>query len=116
MAVQQGRHAARQIQRRHDGQDTEPFTYDDPGMMAVIGRSAAVIQRPGGFQATGWIAWILWAVLHVWELIDFRNRLLVMLDWIYNYFTYDRSSRLIFEGSTDASMSVNQPSETMNEQ
>jgi NADH dehydrogenase len=116
VAVQQGRHAARQIQRRHDGQDTEPFTYDDPGMMAVIGRKAAVVERPGGFTATGWLAWILWAVLHIWELIGFRNRLVVMLDWIYNYFTYDRSARLIFEGSTDPSMSVNQPSETMSEQ
>jgi len=97
VAVQQGRHAARQIQRRLDDEEPEPFTYDDPGMMAVIGRSAAVVQRPDGVTATGWLAWILWAVLHIWELIGFRNRLVVMLDWIYNYFTYDRSARLIFE-------------------
>jgi NADH dehydrogenase, FAD-containing subunit len=73
--------------------------------MAVIGRSAAVVQRPSGFQATGWVAWVLWAILHIWELIGFRNRLAVMLDWIYNYFTYDRSARLIFEESAEPSMS-----------
>jgi NADH dehydrogenase len=108
VAVQQGRHAARQIQRRLGDEAPEPFKYDDPGMMAVIGRKAAVVQRPGGFTATGWLAWILWAVLHIWELIGFRNRLVVMLDWIYNYFTYDRSARLIFEGGEESSTPVHQ--------
>lgn len=97
VAQQQGRHAARQIQRRLAGVSTEPFEYDDPGMMATIGRNAAVVQGPGGFEQTGWIAWLLWTVLHIWELIGFRNRLAVMLDWIYSYFTYDRSARLIFD-------------------
>ena len=108
VAVQQGRHAARQIQRRLDDEAPKTFTYDDPGMMAVIGRKAAVVQRPGGFTATGWLAWVLWAVLHIWELIGFRNRLVVMLDWIYNYFTYDRSARLIFEGGEESSTPMHQ--------
>lgn len=97
VAQQQGRHAARQIQRRLAGALTESFEYDNPGMMATIGRNEAVVQRPDGFEQTGWVAWLLWTVLHIWELIGFRNRLAVMLDWIYSYFTYDRSARLIFD-------------------
>jgi NADH dehydrogenase len=112
VAVQQGRHAARQIQRRLEDEESEPFRYDDPGMMAVIGRKAAVVERPGGFTATGWLAWILWAVLHIWELIGFRNRLVVMLDWIYNYFTYDRSARLIFEEDAESPTPVHQSAES----
>ena len=79
--------------------------------MAVIGRSAAVVQRPSGFQATGFVAWVLWVILHVWELIGFRNRMAVMLDWIYNYFTYDRGARLIFEERSDLPTPVHQSSE-----
>ncbi len=97
VAVQEGGHAARQIVRRLRGRDTEPFRYRDPGMMATIGRKAAVVELPGGLRFTGFGAWLLWIALHIWKLIGFRNRFSVMFDWIYNYFTYDRSTRLIFE-------------------
>jgi NADH dehydrogenase len=102
VAVQEGRYVARRIQRCLRGEPTEPFAYDDPGMMATIGRNAAVVETSSGFQVTGFVAWLMWTVLHIWELIGFRNRLSVMLDWIYSYFTHDRSARLIFEAASDS--------------
>lgn len=108
VAVQQGRFVGRQIRRRLRSEPTEPFAYDDPGMMATIGRNAAVVETAGGFQVTGFVAWLMWTVLHIWELIGFRNRLSVMLDWIYSYFTHDRSARLIFEAASDSSL-VSEP-------
>ena len=100
VAAQQGRHAARQVVRRLRGLETEPFRYRDPGSMAAIGRKAAVVELPSGVRFTGFVAWVLWTVLHVWKLIGFRNRLSVMVDWVYNYVTYDRSTRLVFEART----------------
>jgi NADH dehydrogenase len=97
VAVQEGRHTARQIVRRVRGLDSVPFRYRDPGIMATIGRSAAVVELPRGIRLTGYVAWVAWLALHIWKLIGFRNRFSVMLDWVHNYFTYDRSARLIFE-------------------
>jgi len=97
VAIQQGRHASRQIRRILENDSTERFHYKDPGMMATIGRKAAVVELPAGVRLTGFSAWLIWTVLHIWKLIGFRNRFSVMFDWIYNYFTYDRSTRLIFE-------------------
>lgn len=111
VAMQEGRHAARQVRRSLRGEPVEPFAYDDPGMMATIGRNAAVVQTPGGLRLTGFVAWVAWTVLHIWKLIGFRNRLSVMLDWIYSYFTHDRSARLIFEAAPDEShVSASDPS------
>jgi len=95
VAIQQGRHAARMIRRAMRGLDPETFRYTDLGMMATIGRNAAILQLPTGFTLTGFLAWLGWVVLHVVKLIGFRNRLSVMLNWTYNYFTYDRGPRLI---------------------
>jgi NADH dehydrogenase len=95
--VQEGRHVARQIERRVRGLDAAAFRYRDPGIMATIGRSAAVVELPRGIRLTGYFAWVTWLALHIWKLIGFRNRFSVMVDWVHNYFTYDRSSRLIFE-------------------
>ncbi|MDX1546635.1 MAG: NAD(P)/FAD-dependent oxidoreductase [Rhodothermales bacterium] len=97
VAIQQGRHAARQILRRQAGQPTEPFRYTDLGQMATIGRHAAVAEFPGGVTVKGTVAWLLWAFIHIWKLVGFRNRLNVFVNWIYNYFTFDRNARLILE-------------------
>ena len=94
VAIQEARHAARQIRRMLDGQPTEPFEYHDPGTMATIGRNAAVAEL-GRFRFRGFIAWVMWLVLHLVQLIGFRNRASVLLDWSWNYVTYDRSDRLI---------------------
>lgn len=104
VAVQQERYMARQIRRRLRSEPTEPIVYDDPGMMATIGRNAAVVETSIGFQVRGFVAWLMWTVLHIWELIRFRNRLSVMLDWICSSFTHDRSARLIFEAASDSSL------------
>jgi NADH dehydrogenase len=63
--------------------------------MATIGRNAAVSELSIGLKNTGFIAWIMWLALHLVQLIGFRNRLNVLLNWAWNYFTYDRSARLI---------------------
>jgi NADH dehydrogenase len=94
-AMQGGRHAARQIVRRIDGQETEPFHYVDKGTMATIGRSAAVAQLPGGIHLWGPVGWLAWLGLHLVMLIGFRNRANVLVNWGWNYFTYDRGARLL---------------------
>lgn len=94
VAIQEGRHAARQILRLDNGQETRTFTYDNPGTMATIGRHDAIVQLPS-FNMTGYVAWLAWVFLHIVKLIGFRNRVAVFLTWVYNYLTYDSSSRLI---------------------
>lgn len=98
VALQGAVHVARQIERRlaQPGQTTgAPFVYRDPGTMATIGRHAAVAQFPIGWRFTGFVAWLMWLFLHLVFLIGFRNRLNVLINWVWNYFTYDRSARLI---------------------
>lgn len=97
VAIQQGKHAARQILRLLEGKSTKPFVYNDLGQMATIGRNAAVAELAGGVKFKGFIAYIMWAFIHIAALIGFRDRVLVFLSWIYDYFTYDRSARLILE-------------------
>ena len=95
VAIQQGQHAAAQILRQHAGLAPEPFAYTDLGMMATIGRNAAILELPSGFKLKGFFAWIGWALIHVIALAGFQNKLSVMLSWVYNYITYERGPRLI---------------------
>jgi NADH:ubiquinone reductase (H+-translocating) len=97
VAIQQGRHAAENIVRLSAGQPTRPFVYRDYGNMATIGRAAAIADF-GRVRLSGWIAWVAWLGLHIVKLIGFRNRLGVMLQWAWAYFTYQRSVRLITDG------------------
>jgi NADH dehydrogenase len=94
VAVQQGKYVARLIQARLRGETLPPFRYRDPGIMATIGRSAAIVQI-GRFRFTGWFAWMLWLLLHLILLVRFENRVLVLVQWAWNYFTFSRSARLI---------------------
>lgn len=96
VAIQGARHVAQQIQRLLQGRETEPFRYRHRGAMATIGRHAAVAELPGNLRLTGPLAWFAWLALHLVQLIGFRNRLQVLTNWAWNYFTYDRSARLIF--------------------
>ena len=100
-AMQMGRHAARNLLRRLRGEPSLPFRYRDKGLLATIGRSAAVA-RFGGFEFSGLLAWLLWAFVHVFYLISFRNRALVMFEWIWLYFTRQRGARVILERSRPA--------------
>jgi len=97
VAIQSGRHAAEQIQRRLRGDASEPFAYRDYGQMATIGRNAAVAELPGGVTFKGLFAWLIWVFIHIAKLVGFRNRLSALVNWAYNYFTYSRSARLILE-------------------
>ena len=95
-AMQQGQHAAQNILRTLDGKARQPFHYVDKGMLATIGRGAAVA-RVGPFKASGYFAWLLWLFVHILFLIGFRNRILVMIQWAWSYMTFDRGARLITE-------------------
>lgn len=97
VAMQQGAHAARQIQRRLlEGQPTEPFRYTDRGSMATIGRAAAVADLRG-IHLSGFLAWLIWLFVHLMYLVGFRNRLIVFVQWLWNYLTYRRGVRLIVD-------------------
>lgn len=95
VAIQQGVHAAETIERLGRGLDPQPFRYRDLGMMATIGRNAAIVQFPNGFTMKGWLAWIAWAGLHIVKLVGFQNKAAVFLNWVYNYFTFDRGPRIV---------------------
>jgi len=94
VAIQGAECAVRNIGHLIRGEAVEPFRYRDKGVMATIGRNQAVAQI-GSLRVTGFIAWLMWLALHVVMLIGFRNRVLVMVDWIWNYLTFDRAVRLI---------------------
>ncbi len=97
-AMQMARHAARIIRGElcgQPGREARPaFKYRDKGIMATIGRSAAVAQI-GRIQFSGWLAWVGWLLIHLLFLIGFRNKLAVLLQWTYSYFTYNRGARII---------------------
>lgn len=94
-AMQGGRHVGRQIARRLDGRGTEAFHYKDKGTMATIGRHDAVTEFPSGRRLAGFPGWVAWLGLHIVYLIGFRNRANVLVNWAWNYVTYDRGSRLV---------------------
>ncbi len=94
VAIQQGVRAAQNIARQIEGQSPLPFHYQDRGAMATIGRNAAVTQL-GRYAFTGWPAWMLWLGVHIFNLIGFRNRLFVLVNWAWDYLFYERTVRLI---------------------
>ena len=93
-ALQQGKHAAENIVRTLRRQERRPFKYRNKGDLATIGRHRAVADF-GAFTVSGTIAWWLWVTVHIFYLAGFRNRLSVMLQWAWSYFTYQRGVRLI---------------------
>jgi NADH dehydrogenase len=94
VATQQGEWAAQNIQRQLAGEALRPFRYRDRGHMATIGRNAAVAHI-GGYAFKGFIAWIIWLVIHLVKLIGFRNRLMVLINWAWNYLFFEHVVRLI---------------------
>lgn len=101
VAQQQGKLVAKNIIRRIKGETEQPFIYRDRGIMATIGRSRAVAYLFNRIQLTGFMAWVTWLTLHIATLMGFRNRLNVFVNWMWNYFTYDRSVRIILENTGD---------------
>jgi NADH dehydrogenase len=94
VAQQEAKAAARNIQNILKGQAPEAFHYKDPGLLATIGRNAAVA-RIWGLSFSGLIAWLIWVALHIFRLIGFRNRILVLINWAWDYFFYENQVRLI---------------------
>jgi NADH dehydrogenase len=94
VAKQQGQYVARALIARHEGRTAEAFRYRDFGSLATIGRSRAVAEFKS-IRLTGFTAWVLWSVAHVYFLIGFRNRFIVALNWAWSYITFQRGSRLI---------------------
>jgi len=99
VAMQQGRYVARLIVKRLRGKAVGPFRYFDKGALATIGRHRAVAQF-GRLHVSGFPAWFLWVFVHLMYLVEFENRLLVLVEWVYNYITRNRGARLITTGKS----------------
>jgi NADH dehydrogenase len=93
-AIQEGQHTAMNLERAVEGQPLRPFRYRDKGSLATIGRAAAVADF-GKFTLSGFLAWFAWLAIHIFFLIGFRNRFLVITQWAWAYLTYQRGARLI---------------------
>jgi NADH dehydrogenase len=93
-AIQQGRYVAKVIERRLRGEKMPPFSYFDKGNLATIGRGAAVADL-NFMTLAGWPAWLIWIFLHLLYIVEFQNRLLVFMQWMWLYVTFDRAARLI---------------------
>jgi NADH dehydrogenase len=97
VAIQGGRHAAKAVRLRLAGKPAPPFRYRNHGIMATIGRRSAVAELPGGIKLSGTLGWMSWLGVHLLFLIGFRNRAVVLVNWAWNYLTWDRGSRVILE-------------------
>jgi NADH dehydrogenase len=98
VAIQMGHYAAKSIRAKLAGKTLPPFRYFDKGNLATIGRNKAVADF-GFLRVSGFPAWFLWVFVHLMYLVEFENRLLVFVEWVYNYFTHNRGARLITKGN-----------------
>lgn len=94
-AQQQGRLVAKNITNLINKKNLKPFTYFDKGSMATIGRNKAVVDMSGGVRFQGVFAWYVWMFVHLMSIVGFRNKVFTFFSWMWNYFSYDRSNRLI---------------------
>jgi NADH dehydrogenase len=94
VAMQQGRYAASVVRARQRGREHRAFRYRDKGILATIGRAAAVADIKG-IRLSGFLAWVTWLVVHLWYLIGFQNRLLVLIRWSFSFATHGRGARLV---------------------
>ena len=94
VAKQQGEYVATLVQKRLAGNNLPPFAYTDHGSLAMIGHSSAVVDL-GFMKLKGFFAWLFWLLIHIYFLIEFNNKLVVMIQWTWNYFTRNRGARLI---------------------
>jgi len=99
VAIQQGQHLAKNVSRHLSGKAMEPFAYQNKGTMATIGRNKAVVDLPK-WKFQGRFAWFVWMFVHLVSLVGFRNKLVILIDWAQNYFSYDRPLGLIIRKYT----------------
>jgi NADH:ubiquinone reductase (H+-translocating) len=104
-AIQEGRYVAHLIAARLKGQSLPPFEYHDLGSLATIGRHAAVADL-GRLKLSGWLAWWIWLLVHLLNIVQYQNRVLVLIQWGWNYFTRNRAARLITESAADRDAST----------
>ncbi|PPK88137.1 NADH dehydrogenase [Neolewinella xylanilytica] len=101
VAIQMGQRLARNFNALAKGEPTRPFVYFDKGNLAIIGRNRAVADLPKNVHLNGFPAWFIWAFVHIFYLIGWRNRLFTFLTWASNYVTYNRAVRLVLEPSLE---------------
>lgn len=94
VAMQHAKHLGKNMERLLQGQSMQPFAYRDLGAMATIGRKRAVVDLPR-FKFQGAFAWFIWLFVHLFQILGVKNKLFIFLNWVWNYFTYDQSLRLI---------------------
>ena len=94
VAIQQAKRLAKNLKERLDGKSLEPFAYRDLGTMATVGRNLAVVDLPF-WKFQGFFAWLTWMFVHLLSIVGVKNRVMVFINWIWNYVTYDQSLRLI---------------------
>ncbi|WP_375579920.1 NAD(P)/FAD-dependent oxidoreductase [Marivirga tractuosa] len=95
VAMQQGERLAKNILASLKGKEQKPFKYLDKGSMATVGRNKAVVDLPKNLHFGGFFAWFIWMFVHLISIVGFRNKIVILSNWIWNYFTYDRGTRLI---------------------
>ena len=93
-AIQQGKLLAKNIIAKFKGKELKKFEYNNKGSMATIGRNKAVVDLPK-WKFQGVFAWFVWMIVHLYSLIGFRNKVIVFMNWAYNYIRFDRETRLI---------------------
>jgi NADH dehydrogenase len=108
--MQEGQYVARLIKKRLKGETLPAFRYTDYGSLAVIGRNAAVVDL-GFVKFAGFPAWLAWIFVHIFFLIEFDNKLIVMIQWAWNYFTRKRGARLITNQEVPQPMGVEDKSD-----
>jgi NADH dehydrogenase len=102
VAIQSGAHAARQILDRIEGRPVEPFRYRDKGIMATIGRRAAITQFRNGTVVRGTLGWLAWLALHLLYLVGYRNKIIVFVNWSWRYLSWGSGPRVIVGEDVDA--------------
>lgn len=108
VAMKQGKYVAKLITKRARGKSIEPFKYSDRASLAVIGQNKAVVNL-GFAKLSGFLAWIIWVFAHIYYLIEFDNKLIVMIQWAWNYITLGRGARLITESPSFSLDSTEKP-------
>jgi NADH:ubiquinone reductase (H+-translocating) len=108
VAMQQGRYVAKVVRDRLRSRPTQPFRYRDKGNLATIGRGAAVADIKG-LRLSGHLAWFTWLVVHLWYLVGFQNRLVVLIRWTSSFFTHGREARLITGHDVDGRETAPRP-------
>lgn len=106
VAIQQGVHLANNFSNILLDKKLRPFVYKHKGAMATVGRNKAVVDLPNNWRFGGLLAWIIWMGVHLFSLVGFRNKIVVFSNWVWNYFTYDRSIRLIIRPYSKTDKSI----------